>query len=136
MPACYTRPDNKGDWPSQANHSHVGKTSRTWPGAPRANEQHPGRRQHGRVRRGEPDTSPSVGRPLGQCVGVDLTNVTFFSSAGVAALATFSTTCQADVIVLRVVSTLAIDQVLSITGADQVLQWVHTAEAALADIPI
>lgn len=72
---------------------------------------------------------------LGQCVVVDLTGVTFFSSAGIAVLSIFRTTCQTKAITLRVVPTPMIRRLLSITGAEHLVELAPTVQDGLADMP-
>jgi anti-anti-sigma factor len=52
---------------------------------------------------------------------LDLTGVPFFSSAGVAVLATFADECALEAVGLRVVPTGNIERGLSIVGLDQVV---------------
>jgi anti-sigma B factor antagonist len=72
---------------------------------------------------------------LGNRVVIDLSDVTFFSSAGVAALVMFAEACAADRAVLRVVPTPMIQQVLTISGADQVVTVAKTLDEALRTFP-
>jgi anti-anti-sigma factor len=69
---------------------------------------------------------------LGSSVVVDLTGVTFFGSSGVRALVLLDDRCSGEV-AFRVVPTPMIAQVLSISGADQVLELAKTVDQALSD---
>lgn len=70
---------------------------------------------------------------LGRRVVVDLSGVTFFSSSGLRALIVLKDTCWRDV-QLRIVPTPMVSHVLSISGADQVLELAKTVTEALADL--
>lgn len=70
----------------------------------------------------------------GRDVVLDLTGVTFFGSSGIAALAIFGTECATNAIELRVVPTRMIREVLSITGADRIVELAKTVEDALASL--
>lgn len=70
----------------------------------------------------------------GRHVVLDLAGVTFFGSSGIAALAIFGTECATNAIELRVVPTRMIKEVLSITGADQIVDLAKTVDDALASL--
>ncbi|HJP78998.1 MAG TPA: STAS domain-containing protein [Pseudonocardiaceae bacterium] len=69
---------------------------------------------------------------LGSHAVLDLSDVTFFGSAGVAALLTFAATCAAGDVTLRVVPTPMIRQVLRMTGAEQLLTMAKTVDDAVS----
>lgn len=69
---------------------------------------------------------------LGSHAVVDLTGVTFFGSSGVRALVLLNDRCSREV-EFRVVPTPMIRQVLSISGADQVVELAETVDEALSD---
>lgn len=69
---------------------------------------------------------------LGSRAVLDLSEVTFFGSSGVAALLTFAATCTAGGVTLWVVPTPMIRQVLRITGAEQLLTLAKTVDEAVS----
>ncbi len=67
-------------------------------------------------------------------VVLDLTGVTFLSSSGVAAVVSFAGRCAEDGVPLRVVPTLMIRALFSITGVNQMLRLAATVDDALASL--